>query len=1590
MARLNITVDKSEATQTLRRFATEVKQTGHAIQKNLKFDIRTESLPKAITAIEKLEEKIKKTNQVSAQFRLPSEIMREILAVSTSYEKLTKELDRTNAAWHRQQQIYKKVIQDHGLHSAQAKKAADKVAVLGNKIKTLIQQSDLCVSKTEELVSELTKSERHYGLTEQSIKGYTREIKRNTVAVGALKTEEQKKAQFQRVANRLTAEGAKEAHEYTNELKSETAATRKNLTEKEKLQKSMKRYKSEAMETALRNRAVAEATKKVNKEFGELDKRGGFLNSRFAKFSIIMSGIAATLFVFQSITRWVREFYQVGVELEEVYGGLQAKLEGGAEAAVLLVRESSKMTGTNIKTGSEVLLELEKLVGGRAGSYENTANLIMKYPGMTAATAARSAVYDIDQNRSRYLKYAQSLELGTAGAQLKETTLDTFRTFIEKYKDPIIRFLNDLAAVLEKFNDNTAKGMEKADKDLQEKLRKRQSTDPNDFGTWGGLIRQGTIITETVERKQKLFEEMLASEDKNLNPKAFESKLSESLKQSLKDDPINVVKVLNEFKTETKDAAENLKKLSTEIEAAPIGSIEAGKAMYQASGILSGRHDVQAIKDVNKYSGFLGLKRQEIEQRHIENIKNWGDDYKWVADKIYEQELQSLKKSEESSGVFKTLHITKGDLQKYTALFNATGTVSEGYEKFLKETTESTYTQNKEIYSQEDAEKMYYRDLYADRQKLRKNDLEHEERYYNLTGRMSFTARQEQEADIESRYKTYSDTEENKQAKAAEIFALEKKYQESLIQDSTAYYEKTGQMTDSYYEVSANLIEKKYELLKGELGAESDLLEILEKREKLELRRARLKSHDDFKEGVNVAIEELKNQADDTTLATIGHDAAIAYAGGFEQGIREMLSGEGSFSSMMESMLSSIKTQVSDVIYETSFEGTLDAASGKISESVNSLVTGLTGKLSGLFGSGGIGGMISGGLAGIAVGGAMKLAGSAIEGIKGWFRSEQVDDWQYALNYTDKYKSTVLGNDMEASESIVHAIEILESVNVNSLYELRGIYSEIKDLNSNLTGVSGDIVRSFGGFSGADLGLGGSSKSFLSFSKSSTSVERAGLQVGGGTVQQILDGADTLVQMFARLKETSSSFWGLSKHTVWKTEYQAVEPEVQQAFNAIFANIGNTMVEMAKMFGTDNLEEIYRYTFDVSNIDLKDMTGDEIQDTLVKWASEEGDKAIRAFFGTLIGEYQALNEGILETAVRLATDVAEVGRLFSMLDRTLPDNMAEKLAFVEDLVDMAGGLEAFSGSAEKFYDLFTSDTDKLHDLTDSLQALWGGALPATREEFAAVVKTMDLTTDTAKRLWISILDGAESFDRYYTAMEEIVGEDGNLGKLADVWKNLDRYMRDLRGTSSELENSLVDMTDYFEDQIDALRELGESEENLTKVRLLQSEATQLIIGDYADSIVETYNDLQKEWSDFVSGLFTSDLAPVQSADLYNNLYTQKLATAAGGDSGALQDLFSFIQGDYLPFMKTYSGAGMDYKDIYGGVMGDITGMGVEYTDSLGGLGTTISSALVYALTAQNIPVSIKDGELHITVNLDGKVIGDAMAQQMDENEYLAA
>jgi phage tail tape-measure protein len=152
----------------------------------------------------------------------------------------------------------------------------------------------------------------------------------------------------------------------------------------------------------------------------------------------------------------------------------------------------------------------------------------------------------------------------------------------------------------------------------------------------------------------------------------------------------------------------------------------------------------------------------------------------------------------------------------------------------------------------------------------------------------------------------------------------------------------------------------------------------------------------------------------------------------------------------------------------------------------------------------------------------------------------------------------------------------------------------------------------------------------------------------------------------------------------------------------------------------------------------------------------------------------------------------------------------------------------------------------------------------------------------------------------------------------------------------------------------------------------------------AQDLQSSFNAAVVSLEDFFNEMSISDLAPALSLETFKNQYQQLLS------GGLTQDLLDFVKSDYLPFLKTYTGAGEDYNVAYGNIMSDLQGL--KSGSGNGGLKVefdpnSLTQALYNAIMAVKAEGG-STGEMHFHIMIDGEVIAHVVNDQIDHGNII--
>jgi hypothetical protein len=549
--------------------------------------------------------------------------------------------------------------------------------------------------------------------------------------------------------------------------------------------------------------------------------------------------------------------------------------------------------------------------------------------------------------------------------------------------------------------------------------------------------------------------------------------------------------------------------------------------------------------------------------------------------------------------------------------------------------------------------------------------------------------------------------------------------------------------------------------------------------------------------------------------------------------------------------------------------------------------------------------------------------------------------------------STVLGAEAgTGSESISKSWELMQDTYDMEYRELSGIYSEMKDLNDNITGLVTGIIRtgSIGNFGIAEgetigsiqstwdsivsitylgtrdlfntitLGISGWIDNAISNlvgsifgGGTSTSIAGTGIKTGNASISDLLAGGGIGARAYTKVRVDEDGGWFGSDSTYYYTRYKALDANVSNLLDKVFRNMGTTMIELSREFGTD-VNAALNYVFKGASINLKGMDSEAINKKLTEYFSGIGDTAVEALFGSIVSQYQKVGEGLMETASRILIDKAVILDTLEMTRQAFSGTISQVIAFSEAIITMAGDLETLRGYAETYYDKFFSDEEKQLRLQGQLTSVlsdFNMALPLAREGYRALVEGLDLSTESGQRAYVALLSLAEGADQYYQVIDETTDAQNELTKsLAALTETIDEWLSKLnRGTLSP----------------------G---------------------GTSANAWITEYQRYQG------------------------------MATAQGATPGAITDYLNYAT-DYLTFMQQYTGAGAAYQQIYDQVVADVMGIRASLPgNAAGGLTSGLSYAGEIGPEWVVPTYEPQRSNFLASVGVDSEVIGKSIARTL--------
>ncbi len=535
---------------------------------------------------------------------------------------------------------------------------------------------------------------------------------------------------------------------------------------------------------------------------------------------------------------------------------------------------------------------------------------------------------------------------------------------------------------------------------------------------------------------------------------------------------------------------------------------------------------------------------------------------------------------------------------------------------------------------------------------------------------------------------------------------------------------------------------------------------------------------------------------------------------------------------------------------------------------------------------------------------------------------------------------TVLGAPDKGSQSVMNAFDLLNDYNDLQYVELKGIHDEMRKLSNSIEGFVLTLVRSIGTFDASDFSgikeredyfaqmnnvldsafsgmgffgdiLGGTIgaatswalsglSSLTGLGSSSSSLRETGLEIADFTIGELQRGIDVGVRQYALYRTKKKTWYGRTSKG-WDTQHADVDSDVTNLMNQIFLDLTDSLMFFASEFGTA-AHEVQNYVIEAGQLDLKDLSGEEITEKISEWVSTTADRAVSDLFGDVLAQFQKLDEGLLETATRLIRDLEVLDKTLDRLNVSFNYAGVRGYELSQEIIDLAGGLNQLVDATDRYYSAFFSSNEQIQHLWEDIESLFdylgtSESIPQTREEFRALVESLNLATESGQRMFVELMKIADAMDKVYSGRE----------RIDDIFEEIASYVRDITDPMSEYEQMIQSIVDDFDSWIEDLLEHGAKYEDLNRAMELFQKA----IDGMADNLEDfsPFANVARSLEDLLFQLRGGSHAPGVSPQWMESQYQQRLEkalTAAPEEAERYMSDFVSFAGQYLDFMKSIS------------------------------------------------------------------------------------
>ncbi len=480
---------------------------------------------------------------------------------------------------------------------------------------------------------------------------------------------------------------------------------------------------------------------------------------------------------------------------------------------------------------------------------------------------------------------------------------------------------------------------------------------------------------------------------------------------------------------------------------------------------------------------------------------------------------------------------------------------------------------------------------------------------------------------------------------------------------------------------------------------------------------------------------------------------------------------------------------------------------------------------------------------------------------------------------------TILGDSKAQSESVRRAIDQLRDVNRLTNTFARQMAGSLRSIDSQIGGLAAVLVRSgnvnanasvaegfkpntIGKMLGAIPLIGGVLSSLFG---SKQTVIASGLYGRAQSIGQIRAGgfdASTYSDI-----EKKKKFLGITTGTSYSTQYGKVDAALEQQFGLVLTSFASAIAGAAVPLGeaTNTIEaRLNGFVVDIGKIDLKGLTGTEIQEKLEAVFGAAADNMANAAFPGF-ERFQKVGEGAFETLVRVASTAEAVTNALAQMGSAAHSMSLDAKLGLADQFDSIGDLTSAIGS---YFEAFYTPAEQAAAKTAELSRVFGDlglTMPASLAAYRQLVDAQDLNTAAGQAAYATLIQLAPAF----AELQESMAGAKSAVDVAAERADLERQLLELRGDTAAiraLELAKLDASNReLQQQIYALQDAKEAAAAADELRQAWTSV--------GDSIMDEVERIRGISSD-EAGSFAAILGRFNAAN----------AAARGGDLDAAEAL----------------------------------------------------------------------------------------------------